>query len=85
MASAGQGSPLRSQLALKLKPNTPKKSLPTPSPTVQVKLNYYYSVSIRYLKSYLFIYVLYQLFTFMVHCYLNFRMNATKYFWILHS
>lgn len=36
MASAGQGSPLRSQLALKLKPNTPKKSAPTPSPTVQV-------------------------------------------------
>lgn len=36
MASAGQGSPLRSQLALKLKPNTPKKA-PTPSPTVQVK------------------------------------------------
>jgi hypothetical protein len=36
MASAGQGSPLRSQLALKLKPNTPKKSVPTPSPTVQV-------------------------------------------------
>lgn len=36
MASAGQGSPLRSQLALKLKPNTPKKSTPTPSPSVQV-------------------------------------------------
>lgn len=36
MASAGQGSPLRSQLALKLKSNTPKKSAPTPSPTVQV-------------------------------------------------
>ncbi|CAH0400741.1 unnamed protein product [Chilo suppressalis] len=38
MASAGQGSPLRSQLALKLKPNTPKKSVPTPSPTVQCLL-----------------------------------------------
>ncbi|KAL0870931.1 hypothetical protein ABMA27_004759 [Loxostege sticticalis] len=38
MASAGQGSPLRSQLALKLKPNTPKKSAPTPSPTVQCLL-----------------------------------------------
>lgn len=38
MASAGQGSPLRSQLALKLKPNTPKKSAPTPSPSVQVIL-----------------------------------------------
>lgn len=45
MASAGQGSPLRSQLALKLKPNTPKKSAPTPSPTVQVsfflKVNFF--------------------------------------------
>lgn len=40
MASAGQGSPLRSQLALKLKPNTPKKSAPTPSPTVQVSFLY---------------------------------------------
>ncbi|XP_049876021.1 zinc finger-containing ubiquitin peptidase 1-like [Pectinophora gossypiella] len=38
MASAGQGSPLRSQLALKLKPNTPKKSARTPSPTVQCLL-----------------------------------------------
>ncbi|XP_052751159.1 zinc finger-containing ubiquitin peptidase 1-like [Galleria mellonella] len=38
MASAGQGSPLRSQLALKLKPNTPKKTAPTPSPTVQCLL-----------------------------------------------
>ncbi|XP_048478556.1 zinc finger-containing ubiquitin peptidase 1 [Plutella xylostella] len=38
MATAGQGSPLRSQLALKLKPNTPKKSVPTPSPTVQCLL-----------------------------------------------
>ncbi|XP_047032080.1 zinc finger-containing ubiquitin peptidase 1-like [Helicoverpa zea] len=38
MASAGQGSPLRSQLALKLKPNTPKKSAPTPSPSVQCLL-----------------------------------------------
>ncbi|XP_068617948.1 zinc finger-containing ubiquitin peptidase 1-like [Battus philenor] len=38
MASAGQGSPLRSQLALKLKANTPKKSPPTPSPTVQCLL-----------------------------------------------
>ncbi|CAG9788542.1 unnamed protein product [Diatraea saccharalis] len=38
MASAGQGSPLRSQLALKLKANTPKKSVPTPSPTVQCLL-----------------------------------------------
>ncbi|CAK1586707.1 unnamed protein product [Parnassius mnemosyne] len=38
MASAGQGSPLRSQLALKLKTNTPKKSPPTPSPTVQCLL-----------------------------------------------
>ncbi|KAJ2945429.1 hypothetical protein O0L34_g241 [Tuta absoluta] len=38
MASAGQGSPLRSQLALKLKPNTPKKAVPTPSPTVQCLL-----------------------------------------------
>lgn len=36
MASAGQGSPLRSQLALKLKSNTPKKLALTPSPTVQV-------------------------------------------------
>ncbi|XP_072945045.1 zinc finger-containing ubiquitin peptidase 1-like [Epargyreus clarus] len=38
MASAGQGSPLRSQLALKLKPNTPKKTAVTPSPTVQCLL-----------------------------------------------
>ncbi|KAM3959680.1 zinc finger-containing ubiquitin peptidase 1 [Aphomia sociella] len=38
MASAGQGSPLRSQLALKLKPNTPKKAAPSPSPTVQCLL-----------------------------------------------
>ncbi|KPJ03847.1 Zinc finger with UFM1-specific peptidase domain protein [Papilio xuthus] len=38
MASAGQGSPLRSQLALKLKANTPKKTPPTPSPTVQCLL-----------------------------------------------
>ncbi|CAF4928674.1 unnamed protein product [Pieris macdunnoughi] len=38
MASAGQGSPLRSQLALKLKSNTPKKLAPTPSPTVQCLL-----------------------------------------------
>ncbi|KAG6458218.1 zinc finger-containing ubiquitin peptidase 1 [Manduca sexta] len=37
VAGAGQGSPLRSQLALKLKPNTPKKA-PTPSPTVQCLL-----------------------------------------------
>ncbi|XP_028042419.1 zinc finger-containing ubiquitin peptidase 1-like [Bombyx mandarina] len=38
LTSAGQGSPLRSQLALKLKPNTPKKIPPTPSPTVQCLL-----------------------------------------------
>ncbi|XP_053611212.1 zinc finger-containing ubiquitin peptidase 1-like [Plodia interpunctella] len=38
MSSGGQGSPLRSQLALKLKPNTPKKSVSTPSPTVQCLL-----------------------------------------------
>ncbi|XP_041981990.1 zinc finger-containing ubiquitin peptidase 1-like [Aricia agestis] len=38
MASAGQGSPLRSQLALKLKSNAPKKTAPTPSPTVQCLL-----------------------------------------------
>ncbi|KOB72116.1 Uncharacterized protein OBRU01_12718 [Operophtera brumata] len=37
MAGAGQGSPLRSQLALKLKANTPKKA-PSPSPTVQCLL-----------------------------------------------
>ncbi|GBP80456.1 Zinc finger with UFM1-specific peptidase domain protein [Eumeta japonica] len=36
MTGAGQGSPLRSQLALKLKPNTPKKS--ASSPTVQCLL-----------------------------------------------
>ncbi|VVC95645.1 unnamed protein product [Leptidea sinapis] len=38
MASAGQGSPLRSQLALKLKANIPKKLAPTPSPMVQCLL-----------------------------------------------
>ncbi|KAL4705811.1 hypothetical protein ACJJTC_006531 [Scirpophaga incertulas] len=53
MASAGQGSPLRSQLALKLKPNTPKKSIPTPSPVVQCLLCDFTSTCSRKLEEHI--------------------------------